>query len=416
MKKALKKGVAGLFWALLFAAELAALADLTAAALGRPLPLLPWAVGAGLVFLLFALLPVSKERLRGDVFALLLLALVTSLVAFGFLAYRAQSSSGLDVDRGKVALYGGHKLLVASPTEAEAVCLAGGVAEEYVRYGSEVWYYTTETGLLRPYGGEAALTEAVDALNRVWPDVIFCPRGSAAKPLLDAVDAVVARVPDYAPTILQGLSGDGHNDFYALNPAATQLPLSGTTEANWERRLRLPVSPPYLTRSLLGASGGLSSLRGGAPLRDEALCALNGDRVFWPRAGSTAAGLDFVKLMSLSGDFVYDYYVDARGKESFELYTSGGAADQVYTVSWEGDRCSAKLNGGRVDVICPKGRRCIVTVTSADGRYWDTVVFSNPGRFARETAPAIERFLLQLWDKAIPQTNCAALLKRLPTR
>ena len=68
-----------------------------------------------------------------------------------------------------------------------------------------------------------------------------------------------------------------------------------------------------------------------------------------------------------------------------------------------------------MDVICPKGRTCIVTITSADGSYWDTVVFSNPGRFARETAPAIERFLLRLWDEAIPRTNCAALFKQLLT-
>ena len=415
MKKALKKGVAGLFWAMLLAVELAALADLTAAALGRPLPLLPWAVGAGLVFLLFALLPLSKERLRSDVFTLLLLALVAVLAAGGFLFYRSQMSADADVDRGKAALYGGHKVLIAAAADGDAVYLAGGVAEEYVRYGSEVWFYTMETGSLRPYGGEVVPAEAVDAVNRVWPDVILCPRGSAAKPLFDALEAVLEREPDYRPSVLQGLSGDEHPDFYADNPASTQMPLSGTTAANWERRLRLPVSSSLLTRSLLRASGGFASLLGGAAARAEALYSMNGDRVFWPRAGSTPESLDFIKLMSGDGDFVYHYYVDVLGKESFELYASGLAADQVYTVSWEGDRCSAKLNAGHVDVICPKGRTCIVTVTSADGSYWDTVVFSNPGRFARETAPAIERFLLRLWDEAIPRTNCAALFKQLLT-
>ena len=296
-------------------------------------------------------------------------------------------SADADVDRGKAALYGGHKVLIAAAADGDAVYLAGGVAEEYVRYGSEVWFYTMETGSLRPYGGEVVPAEAVDAVNRVWPDVILCPRGSAAKPLFDALEAVLEREPDYRPSVLQGLSGDEHPDFYADNPASTQMPLSGTTAANWERRLRLPVSSSLLTRSLLRASGGFASLLGGAAARAEALYSMNGDRVFWPRAGSTPESLDFIKLMSGDGDFVYHYYVDVLGKESFELYASGLATDQVYTVSWEGDRCSAKLNAGHVDVICPKGRTCIVTVTSADGSYWDTVVFSNPGRFARETAP-----------------------------
>ncbi len=413
MKKVLNKGVPGVFWALLLAAELAALADLTAAALDYPLPLLPWAIGAGAVFLLFALLPMSRERLRADALVLLLLSLIAVLTAAGFLFYRVHTSAGTDVDRGKAALYGDHKVLVASSTEAETVYLVGGVAEEYVRYGSELWYFNMETGMLRPYGGEAVPASAVDAINRVWPDVIFCPRGSAAKPVLEAVAAVVERVPDYLPTILQGLSRGDFGDFYAVNPASTQMPLYGTTEANWERRLRLPVAAPLLTRSMLSASGGFSSLLGGAAVREEILYSSNGDRVFWPYGRSSPAGLDFVKLMNEYGDFIYDYYISPLGKESFEIYTSGRAADQVYTVSCEGDRCSAKLNAGRLDVVCPKGRTCIVTITSADGSCWDTVVISNPGRFDRVTAPALERFLLRLWDEAVPQTNVCALLHRL---
>ena len=195
--------------------------------------------------------------------------------------------------------------------------------------------------------------------------------------------------------------------------ASTQKP-SDLSDEDWERRLRLPVSPSTLTRSLLGATGGLSSLLGGSdPDRAAALSTRNGDRVFWPLDSRSSWEPDCVKLTSEAGDFVYEYYIDRRGRESFEIRTSGAAAQQVYTVRCEGDRCSAKLSGGRLEVICPKGRRCTVTLASENGLYSDTVVISNPGRFYRETAPAIERFLLKLFDEALPRTNIAALVRQI---
>ncbi len=413
MKKTRKKGFAGLVWALLLALELAAVGDLAAAAAGMTLPLPFLAGGAAALFLLLLLLPFSAARLAADVRAVFSLALVAALVSGGFLAFYSRRGAVTVSDDGKSAVFSGRKVLIVPELEGGEEALAGGLAEEFLRYGSEAWLYTSATGQLRAPSGEVLEASAVDALNRVWPDLILCSRGTAAKTVEEAVGTVRERESDYRPLVLEGLERDETEDFYSLNPASTQKP-AGLSERVWEQRLRLPVSPASLTRSLLGATGGISSLLAGSdPERSEALSTRNGDRVFWPSDGSGSWEPDFVKLTSGAGDFIYEYYIDRRGRESFEIHSSGEASRQVYTVRCEGDRCSAKLSGGRLDVICPKGRRCTVTLASENGQFSDTVVISNPGRFYRETAPALERFLLKLFDEALPRTNIAALIRHI---
>ena len=56
-------------------------------------------------------------------------------------------------------------------------------------------------------------------------------------------------------------------------------------------------------------------------------------------------------------------------------------------------------------VSCPKNQRCIVTVTSGDGKYWDTVLISNPGRFHRVTGQSLERENRLFWEEILPASN-----------
>ena len=101
--------------------------------------------------------------------------------------------------------------------------------------------------------------------------------------------------------------------------------------------------------------------------------------------------------------------IEPLGKESFTLYTVGDA-DQPYSVSVQGDKCSARIGQERtLTISCPKNQRCIVTVTSGDGKYWDTVLISNRGRFHRITAQRLEMELRLFWEEIVPVSQSGQL-------
>lgn len=428
MKKTGKKGFGGVLLALLLAIELAVLADIAAAYWFRPLPPLYLGAGALAVFLALARLPISRRRLCEDVLGLLLLAAVLVLAATGFLSLRARSTAYAAVDSGKRALYAGHRVLFAVPQPGDEVALADGLAEAYLRYGSEVslLFYDSagdrgaalnaaariglrEEQVLFP--GSSGPSETLrDAMLSLWPDLVLGAESERRGTVLrDALDAVREQAPAYAPLVFQSLPVSARaaapSVFYQENLPSTQVP--ETVPASlWAERLRLPVDAASLSRSLLNTAAW-SQLLGYGRGREEAERAVLGDRVFWPVGDSSAdgAGTDFVKLSDAEGNFLYDYYIDPRGRATFSLYTVG-KADQPYSVSVDGERCTAKIGQDRsLDVLCPKNRSCIITVTSADGAYWDTIVVSNPGRFARATGQSIERWLLHVRDDVWPQTN-----------
>lgn len=91
-------------------------------------------------------------------------------------------------------------------------------------------------------------------------------------------------------------------------------------------------------------------------------------------------GLRYIKLMNGSGDFVYDYRIDRSGYEEFGLYVSGAPvlSTDVYTVSCDGEGCAAEIRDGRLTLVCPRGKDCVVRVSTADGELSDRVYFSNP--------------------------------------
>lgn len=111
--------------------------------------------------------------------------------------------------------------------------------------------------------------------------------------------------------------------------------------------------------------------------------------------GRQESGLDFIKLQNQAGDFVYDYYIDPSGRETFTVYASGAAAEELsqLRLSCEGEGCRAELQDGQVLVSCPRGKSCSVTVSSADGRYADTVRFSDPSPLKRGALQDFEAFM-----------------------
>ena len=415
MKKSKKKGFRGVLWALLLAAELAVLADLIAAACERPLPPVPWMIGAGLLFLLLCLLPLSRRRLREDVIGLLLLGAIAILGARGLLFYFGQTRGYTAIDNGKGALFADRRVLIAAPRRSAEESLAGGVADEYSRYGSEVWLFDEEEQSLRSFGGGAARpAELGAALRELRPTVVIASAEAGAAG--SSLSAALAALPEgERPLVLYGTPDAGASDFYGENLRSTQKP-DDTDEALWERRLRLPVSPGALSRSL-PACAVYRRLEGdAAEKRRLAETVIKGDRCYLTDAPETALP-GFVKISDSAGNFLYDYYIDPRGKESFTLFTCGDAADQIYTLSYEGVHCVVTQREGGLDVTCPRGRTCIITVTSGDRRYWDTIIVSNPGRFYRETAQSLERFILTVGER-LPASNTlrltSDLLPKLP--
>lgn len=125
-------------------------------------------------------------------------------------------------------------------------------------------------------------------------------------------------------------------------------------------------------------------------------------------------GLDFIKLMNSDGDFVYDYYIDKSGHESFSLYVSGksgGLAEGEYSLSCEGEGCEAKIEGGEIQIDCPRGKGCFVTIGTADGRLSDSVYISNPGAFMRGMGQRFEAYFRHQIYPNLQQTNSFLLLQ-----
>ena len=107
----------------------------------------------------------------------------------------------------------------------------------------------------------------------------------------------------------------------------------------------------------------------------------------------------FVKIMDEDENFAYDYWINPEGEQRFEVYVSG-MAEENFSVSCVGDACDARLENDSILVRCPKGKNCVVTVSSEDGSCSDSVYISNPSRAERRwiqfwlkfEMPAVERF------------------------
>lgn len=92
---------------------------------------------------------------------------------------------------------------------------------------------------------------------------------------------------------------------------------------------------------------------------------------------------EFVKIVDEDENFVYDYWTDPSGAQTFRLYDPSGMAEG-FAVHCLNQHCSAvRQENGEILVQCPKGEFCVVYVTDASGERLDTVYFRNPGSLER---------------------------------
>jgi len=91
---------------------------------------------------------------------------------------------------------------------------------------------------------------------------------------------------------------------------------------------------------------------------------------------------EFVKIMDEAENFVYDYWIDPAGKQTFRLYDPSGMAE-TYSVFCLNQHCSAEKQEDGILVTCPVGETCVVYVTDEAGERLDTVYIRNPGTLER---------------------------------
>ena len=95
---------------------------------------------------------------------------------------------------------------------------------------------------------------------------------------------------------------------------------------------------------------------------------------------------NYIKIVNLSNDFVYDYWINKKGNECFSLYSVGDAPSllsSAYTLNIDNEKCSAEIREEKLNVVCPKGERMKLTISSIGNKYSDTVVFYNPYLYQR---------------------------------
>lgn len=127
-------------------------------------------------------------------------------------------------------------------------------------------------------------------------------------------------------------------------------------------------------------------------------------------------GLDFIKLMDLEGNFVYDYYIDESGRQSFELYTgavSQPLTEEGFSLSWDNPACSAEIQSGRIELYCPRGESMELEISQRSGTLTDRARISNPGLFSRRIWPSFEEHILKRSYPALQESSSYLILRTI---
>ncbi len=163
------------------AAELLLLADAAVVFLGRTMPLaVAVLVLAVLTLLLCVLFRGRIRRLAGAAVLLpVLMALIAVLGYAGWSGFAADAGYG-SPDAGKHQIYGGRRVMVIVPHQDDELNILGGVMDEYVRYGSELYAVFVTNG---DYAGlaETRCREAVEVFADIGvpeENVIFLGYGN----------------------------------------------------------------------------------------------------------------------------------------------------------------------------------------------------------------------------------------------
>lgn len=166
--------------AALFALEIWLAAWLAGVFMHTALPAWLTAAAAAAGFAAAFFLPGVSGRLcrwGGAACALLAVSLGVMMMIY------TRSAAYCEVDNGKAALYADKKVMVVVPHQDDEINLAGGVMEEYIRYGSEVYVVYVTNGDYR-VPAKQRLKEAINALAALGVDeehIIFLGYGDGCR-------------------------------------------------------------------------------------------------------------------------------------------------------------------------------------------------------------------------------------------
>ena len=162
----MKKKIGSLAVSMVLAAELALLADAAVVLYGKALSIPKFAALYAVLFLLTFLPALKGKRKTALAAGIGAVVAVPTLVGL-LLWYSVSRSVGFaPVDDTKAQLYGGQRVMLLVPHQDDEYNVLGGVMEEYVKYGSEVFVVYSTNG---DYYGmvEDRYWEAIHALGRV---------------------------------------------------------------------------------------------------------------------------------------------------------------------------------------------------------------------------------------------------------
>lgn len=96
----------------------------------------------------------------------------------------------------------------------------------------------------------------------------------------------------------------------------------------------------------------------------------------------------YIKLMDQYGHFAYDYITAQSGVERLRLYIFGSAlpelSEEGYSVACDNECCSAEIADGMVEVFCPPGEACNISIVyNADPIISDSIYIQNATAFRR---------------------------------
>lgn len=129
-------------------------------------------------------------------------------------------------------------------------------------------------------------------------------------------------------------------------------------------------------------------------------------------ADEEQAAARFLKLVDEEQNFVYDYWMDPKGTQSFGLYSVGLETEHL-TLTCQGEGCEARLEEGAILVTCPVGRSCVIRVEDPESGASDSAVIRNPGTFYRIGVGWIQKLESQLFGSEMRRTVTVRALLRL---
>lgn len=417
-----KFSFSGLLFALLLAMELSFVTDMLTTRAVSNLPALALALVFALSFFAFAVLSQLKKGLVKWLF-ILFTAVVLLLSAALYFLWLNTCKTGVyrDADKAKSQVFGGKKVMVIVPHEDDELNLAGGVLEQYIKYGSDVYVVYVFNGDMNG-DGVARITEADTAMTaigipaenliflgygdqlnldgtpiylcpedevltsaagfsstygtdrhppfnpgaaytrgnlyedirtvllRYTPDVVLCTDSdehidhqTVAMFFEQAMGEVLKARPSYEPIILRGFAYstayDAPHDYYALNALSTVQPGNrdfitdgGSNIYNWADRLRLPVYPGILSRSIFSSSGyAMAECYASQNAAAHADGIVNSDKVFWLReSGSISYEAEFWVSSgeaSVLNDFILSLHTQAHSDPGYSDNTWVPSAD-----------------------------------------------------------------------------------------